>query len=551
MSQGESKYMELSYVQLTPVVDEVEKEKEYVLIDMHRKELNDKFEEPKEFDEEYKILKEYFGIRFSPITDNVFRMITYPDGYEYDFESNKNDLIELYLQQLKKRTQNVRYHKNYYKPQTYTYNSLASKYTPYSSWASGNNYTTCAILKSSLEHHKKKFKTHVLSQIEKDRSKKCFYITYGIDRDKYPKKPPDIYIDDTKNLLSKQNVEDLNNKIKDFTQQMIGKNSFYRVEAFVSHYLSNIPYLPNSRFSVTAVMDAVSKLNETKTNERLSKYDERIKYPDFEEMDTPEKFIGDIYGIIKKMPADITIKNVETILRQDLLWRFKKFKQYLKDKYPKHPRLSEIEIAFHGTRTDRLDGIVEKGLMIPNRGNGLDAVSCGARYGKGIYLSPDADFSMHYCRGDTCLLVCAVLPGKKHICSANRWDSQLEEGCDSHVSADKTELIVFDEAQILPCVVIHYEQSENTRIFGEKRVKYRDQMKTMNEKEKKEFLASFGQSLLPYGFGKAKNCEFLDVTFPDDDDDDVTWYGDMDNEHYNMFQEQRYKYPIPTYQKDS
>ena len=540
MSQGESKYMELSYVNLHPIILEIQEERQYILIDMHRKELNKRFEKPLSFVEECKILTKYFGLRFRPITDNVYRQVTYPDGYQYDFESNLNELVESFLVQLINKTRNVI---NDYKRTSHTYNSLVSKYSPYSSWASGSSYKTYTILKSSLEHYKQKFKAFVLNEIEKDRNKHCIYITFGIDKEKYPNRSPDIYIDDTKNLMNIRNIEDLNDKIKEFSKKIIGNNSFYRVEAFVSDYLSNMPYLP---YLSKPESKPESKYKLQCNINRLSKYDKLIKYPDLNELNRPENFIGDIYDIIKKMPKDITIKNVETILKPDLIWKFNKFKQFLKDKYPKTPRLSEIEVAFHGTRTERLNGIVEKGLMIPNKGNGLDALSCGARYGKGIYLSPDANFSMHYCRGDTCLLVCAVLPGKKHICVENRWNSELNHESDSHVSTDKSELIVFDEAQILPCVVIHYEQGENTTMFGEKRIKYRDQMKTMNEKEKKVFLASFGQSILPYGFGKSKKCEFLDVTFPDDDDDDVVWYGDMDNEHYNLFQSKRYIYPIPS-----
>lgn len=530
MSKEETKYKELTYIDLESIVDDVEKEQEYVLIDMHRQKLSKEFEQISTFEEERQILYQYFQNRFMPITDEVFRLVTFPDNYKYDFEKNKDSLTDNFIKGLKNKSKRTTYGNGLY-TKSYSYNSLNTYNTNGFQWQPRGRYRpTFTILRTALLNYKDKFKKYVLEEIEKDRGRFAVYITYGMDLKSYPEKTPFVYVDDTKNLMTKEGLNKLDNKIKVLLTKLTGQCCLYYVESFVSYYLGQLDEI-----------DVHQEKRQLK--DKLASYSDLVSYPSKTDVDSPEFFIGDMYDIIQKMPKGVTIKNVETIMRPDLLWRFKKYHEMLKGKYGTQSKYCKIEVAFHGTRIDRLYNIIERGLIIPNSDNGLDAFTCGARYGNGIYLSPDAGFSMHYCRGDTCLLVCAVLPGKKYVCKQNSWNSNLTSGHDSHVSSDNTELILFDEAQILPCVVIHYDNESNT-LFGEKKVKYRDQMKNMNKKEKKEFIQSFGYSLLPYGFGrqKANKCEFLDVTFPDDSDeeDTVVWYGDIDNEHYNMFQPKRY-----------
>ena len=534
MSKESTKYIELTYLDLESIVDDIEKEQEYVLIDMHRQKLSKKFEQISTFEEERKILQEYFQNRFMSITDEVFRIITFPDNYKYDFEKNKDILVDNFIKGLKNKNNRVTYGNGLYN-KSYSYNSLNTYYVPWQPKTITRPSFT--ILRTSLSLYKEKFKKYVLNEIECDRNRFAVYLTYGMDLNSYPDKTPFIYIDDTKNLISKAGITRLEEKIKVLLTKLTGKCCFYYIEAFVSFYLGQLDEI-----------DVHQEKPDKK--DKLAFYSDLVSYPSKSDLDSPEFFVGDIYDVIQKMPKGVTIKNVETIIRPDLMWRFQKYHKMLKNKYGTQSKFSDIEVAFHGTRIDRLYNIVERGLIIPNSDNGLDAFTCGARYGNGIYLSPDAEFSMHYCRGDTCLLVCAVLPGKKYVCSKNVWNSKLTKGHESHVSSDNTELILFDEAQILPCVVIHYDNEANT-LFGQNKVKYRDQMKNMNKKEKKEFIQSFGYSLLPYGFGKQKynKCEFLDVTFPDesDEEDGVVWYGDIDNEHYNMFQPKRYTYVEDTF----
>lgn len=546
LTHGEStKYMNLTHIHLDPIVEQVAIGQEYVLMDMYRQELGRRFEQVTTFKEEREILKQYFKGRFTAITDDVFRIITYPENYRFNFEKNQHVLVEQFLSKLNKKDSNI---KPIYQPKSYGYQTFANKYI-------NNTQTTdmyYRIQNTSLELYRQKFKDYILNEVNQDRERQAIYITYAIDLEKYPEKSAFATIDDPKELLNSDDLEALKAKLIELTVLMKGKTCFYYVESFVSFYLSEIARI---------------KLKSKNNFNILSRFDDIIEYPSNEEMESPETFIGNLYDIIYKMPRGTKINNVETILRQDLIWRFRKYKAYLNDKYPNKPSLSNIEIGFHGTREDRISSIVEMGLMIPNSKNGLNDFTCGARYGTGIYLSPDPRFSMHYCRGDSCLLVCAVLPGRKYICNSNLWSNGTQPGYDSHISEDKTELVLFEEAQVLPCVIIHFTvtdnyldwwtfaQNGNQEKKKSKAGSYREQMEGMNKKEKKAFLASFGESHLSYGFGPLKgrrNTEFVNVSFPDEQDDETqtsaVWYGEMDSEHHNMFQMQRYSntgmYPI-------
>lgn len=538
MAQGEKTfYMDLSYVHLDPVVDEVAQGQEHLLMDMYRQELGRRFEQVTTFAEEKKILRKYFRDRFHPITDEVYRIITYPDDYKFEFENNRDALVEQYLKSTSKKISS-----QYTGNKSYGYQSFASRY----GYSNQPKYPTLRIRKEHLNLHKQKFKEYILNEVKKDRGRQVIYITFSIDMKKYPEKQLFATIDDTKELLHPDDILDLDDKIRKLLDMMKGKVSIYCVEAFVSFYLSEVAH--------------VQKKRRPNMIDKLAKYNEIIEYPGDEEIASPETFIGNLYDIINKMPRGTKINNVETILRPDLIWRFRKYKAMLKDKYPTKPALSKIEVGFHGTREDRMGGIVERGLMIPNSDNGLNAFTCGARYGKGIYLSPNARFSMHYCRGDSCLLVCAVLPGRKYTCTDNMWSNSRQKTYDSHISVDNTELVLFDEGQVLPCVIIHFTLTDNyldwynyiyngTKEKKPKESSYREQMKNMNKKEKQEYLASFAASHLSYGYGPLKEgrkCEYIDVSFPDEQDeewqDNAVWYGERDSEHHNKYQNERFAF---------
>jgi hypothetical protein len=532
MSQ-ESKYMELTPNHLYSVVDELEKSQEHLLIDMYRPHLEKTLETITTLEEEFDILKKYFNGRFIKIKDGIYRLATFPDNYTFNFEKNNAVLCELFIEHCNSKNSGVirsnLLHRS--KINSYGYQSFAPVYKK----ANPSSYISHRIIRNNIQNYKNRFKNFILKEIEKDRNKYCFYINYIIDIDNYPDKPPVIFFDDRKELLDGVQMIELENKINRLLEIRKGNVVLYHIEAFTSFYLSEI---------------AITNETQTKSSNYLDRYNDKIEYPTLKLTHTPDEFVGDIYDIIKTMPRGTKISNVETILRQDLIWRFMKYKAMIKDKYPGKPGNWKMETGFHGTRKDRLSSIVRDGLMIPGNNNGLNAYTTGARYGNGIYLSPDPRFSMHYCRGDSCLLICAMIPGKQYTCSSNHWESELQKGYDSHISIDKTEMVLFDEAQILPCAIIHFTTTDMYQDWWDvyyngvkKKLTYREQMKSMNKKEKTQFLESFGSSMLPYGFGRGKKCCFENLIFPDemDDETNVEWYGDVDNEQYNLFQTSRFE----------
>eukprot|EP00667_Euglena_gracilis_P024723 EG_transcript_28611 len=182
---------------------------------------------------------------------------------------------------------------------------------------------------------------------------------------------------------------------------------------------------------------------------------------------TATQFTGPVAGFLSRMPPDREVLHVEPVMRHDLAVRFDRQQLAMYQKYSSgkwgsredanREELSAISVAFHGTRLQNVHSIVREGLVVPREETGV-AVASGSTYGRGIYLSPRAELSIGYCQGNK-LLVCAVLLGRQMVCTGRSFREGLTEcapGYDSHVSPCGNEWIVFNEAQVLPCFVIHY-----------------------------------------------------------------------------------------------
>ena len=85
-------------------------------------------------------------------------------------------------------------------------------------------------------------------------------------------------------------------------------------------------------------------------------------------------------------------------------------------------------------------------------------ISDSGWYGRGIYLSPDAATSIHYCRGGGKLLVCATIPGRSYRCK-ELTGKGCKVGYHSHLSPYGDEIVLFDSAQVLPLYVIHFQST--------------------------------------------------------------------------------------------
>ena len=530
-----TKNMYLTPLILDEIINKMIQTKSYTLMTLSQSNIENMLSTISTKEEEMKMLRHYFNTRFHHIRDDVYRLLTYPDNYEYDFEGKIVELEGEFIKKIKADMSGGRYISSFDQSKDTSFRSYFGKYaTPREAVYSD---ISVKIPKSSLSRYTKEFQKFVLKQIEKDRNKYCFHINYVLN-DTYPDSSPQIIMEDPKKLLNSSQFQELEDKLKNLCKEEIGKPIFYYVERYVSKYLSE--HLSFQYKHATSIQVALPGLD---------KYDDKIKYPTKTIKQKPEEFIGSIYdNVISKIPDGVHVKNVEVVLRQDLIHRFNKFRQLLQEKYPTKKQNTEISIGFHGTRRDRLDSIIQNGLIVPCQENGLDTYTCGARYGNGIYISPDARFSMNYCRGDGCLLVCAILPGKKYVCRENRWGGAVEKGYDSHISEDKTELVLFCEAQVLPCVVVHFQANSSFQSWWNhyndgdgKPLTHRQKMERMNPTEKREYLKRYAESYLPYGFGKGNRWEVTDVVFSDDEEEpeDVKWYGDINNQHYNQFQESR------------
>lgn len=83
------------------------------------------------------------------------------------------------------------------------------------------------------------------------------------------------------------------------------------------------------------------------------------------------------------------------------------------DNFIKSPGSADLNIGYHGTSATFVDSIIDKGLLSP-----MDAsykLANGNAYGKGVYLSTDAPYSVSYARASSnkpgTFLVCAYIKG--------------------------------------------------------------------------------------------------------------------------------------------
>ncbi|KAF9873210.1 hypothetical protein CkaCkLH20_09373 [Colletotrichum karsti] len=203
--------------------------------------------------------------------------------------------------------------------------------------------------------------------------------------------------------------------------------------------------------------------------------------------------------ICETIPSCYRVLHVECVIRRDLAARFDACRARLRERLllhhkslpnccVKHTRLEDKlehlirpRMTFHGTQRHFVPSIVRHGFLKPGsrvpKGDkgGYDGnvhqVRCGSTYGRGIYSSPSADFSLCYtdywARPTSPteyfglkLIVCATIMGRaRQMFREDNWRTQSRpyEGADSHVANRELEYIVFDPAQIIPIYVLHLD----------------------------------------------------------------------------------------------
>ncbi|KAI1095887.1 ADP-ribosylation [Rostrohypoxylon terebratum] len=310
-----------------------------------------------------------------------------------------------------------------------------------------------------------------------------------------------------------------------------------------------------------------------------------------EKLEKPEMAIGDIgYHYLQKTPQEICseipsnyrILHVEEVLRADLVHRFHKKQEKMRNELSKisykelrkhvPPNLQNIgrkdvwvdhlvkpHLTFHGTARQHVPSIVRYGFLQPGKKkpgtDELHEIRCGSTYGRGIYSSPNPDFSLSY-TDTTChatkpseffgikLIVCATLMGRAaYVTREDNWRNQTEPypGSDSHVANRDLEYIVFDTAQILPVYVIHIDWGhDNAEHFEDLPDDPTDFIPTQKRRHarlsedirwpgdvKRERAAAFARATkwFPYGYGPSTGAKFVveEIGEVDEDEED---YGD-------------------------
>lgn len=224
-------------------------------------------------------------------------------------------------------------------------------------------------------------------------------------------------------------------------------------------------------------------------------------------VDTTQHILGQTpERICKGLSPDVyRILHVESVLRTDLAKRFLRYQTKMRRTLSDRPR-SELErsipnhelskmkkkrelvnylvkprLTYHGTSADSAHSIVRYGFIKPggkigDTGQSLD-VRCGSWYGRGIYSSPDPEHSAQYSAYNSPethpykiasekLVVCATILGRTTILSGKddlrdilQDKSEPMDRSDSHAVLDEgaVQYVVFNEAQIIPCYVIHMD----------------------------------------------------------------------------------------------
>ncbi|MCJ1227679.1 hypothetical protein MMC12_004335 [Toensbergia leucococca] len=294
--------------------------------------------------------------------------------------------------------------------------------------------------------------------------------------------------------------------------------------------------------------------------------------------------------ICEEIPPRYRILHIESIVRSDLYCRFAMRKIQIHERLMELPmpelrrsvhstyrrdlaiRDSESErkalvdhlvtprVTYHGTQRNLVPLIVRTGFLRPGDVNPADKTKlitrCGSTYGRGIYSSPSAPFSLCYSQGDARptksnefyglkLIVCATVMGIAATMSReDEWRTQHEAwpGADSHTTYSQLEYIVFDRAQILPCYVIHLDWGRdnmkefyNIPLNSQAWVPHQHQrshskltaevLAPGDKRRLKEALVAKAAKYFPYGYGPATGTKFV-VEEVGEIDEDEEEYGE-------------------------
>ncbi|KAF3932161.1 hypothetical protein ABW20_dc0108360 [Dactylellina cionopaga] len=233
--------------------------------------------------------------------------------------------------------------------------------------------------------------------------------------------------------------------------------------------------------------------------------------------------------------------------------------------------LTTPKCTFHGTQRHAVANIIRHGFLRPgdiNPDTGVPLeVRCGNTYGRGIYTSPSAQFSLTYSGYEASpteaaqfsglkLIVCATIMGRPaRMFREDNWRSQNTPypNADSHVANNEYEYIVFHPRQTIPVLVIHLDWGKehydefvniptNPLLWIEAMRAKRKENKRNPKLERgeslfpadivrrKQALMARASKWFPYGYGPATGTRFVIEAVADDSDDE---------EEYGEYQKDR------------
>ena len=139
------------------------------------------------------------------------------------------------------------------------------------------------------------------------------------------------------------------------------------------------------------------------------------------------------------------------------------------------------------------------------------------------------------------IVVCATLMGRPlqvTLDNTRRTEGLFDKDADSHVSPNGLEYIVFEEAQIIPCYVLHldygseeakkhfdaYEKQPRKAIKLQSRVSCTTHLESDDSpaarQSRKETLKAAASKYFPYGYGPATGTNFVIEEIGDVSDDE-------------------------------
>lgn len=248
-----------------------------------------------------------------------------------------------------------------------------------------------------------------------------------------------------------------------------------------------------------------------------------------------------IETIMSRLPSSTKLLHAEVVLRTDLRERYltmrEKLQQHavraIRDRRKRDmvwDKYGQEEIVFHGTLGHNVGSIVRSGFVVPGQETGLGeavGVRCGSTWGQGIYTSPDPEYSLwytdyspdggvdgrHRLLPGQKLIICVVLMGRRrNVTSPRRFNSNVEEGFDSHVSPNELEYVVFNSVQVLPLYVLHLGDQQAQSVLP-KGLDFRQPVD----------LTEYARKYLPNGFGMARGRRFVVEEIAPVDDDEELW----------------------------